>query len=82
MDSREAMASAALTAGWRWWGVGQAGDNGPTGDVGTNRRLGCTTGNLWPFGITHPVGRVIRLPICLQTQCLRWLCWTCTVYDG
>ena len=21
MDSREAMASAALTAGWRWWGV-------------------------------------------------------------
>ena len=38
MDSREAMASAALTAGWRWWGVDNKEVLLPTGNIGADGR--------------------------------------------
>ena len=38
MDSREAMASAALTVGWRWWGLDNNAGAIPAGNIGAHGR--------------------------------------------
>ena len=83
MDSREAMASAALTAGWRWWGVDDREVLSPTGNIRADGRGGCTCWRYWPCGTARRAVTALSVGQMLADETHEVpLCWTCSASGG